>query len=387
MGFYNLISASKLSAVYDSMNKQLILSAQGKVREFTSGISFQQDKNFVGGLKFDLGGWTGPITGKTTPYHHVQKFSISLPSPVVNSDYVTICDAEHPQGQQVKIQYILAGEKLGVSPKMLAAAPTSTVGNHKNITALYKTPFEIRQSVPTTTGGSVNIKYDKSALEIINASYDNGDIVYTFNSLQTGNTQVVLTIGGGIATYVMQVVYDVRVIVLNEAMTTPQATLSFLGMVNIAVRKVTEKYPDAKLYEVDAVSTNGPTTNPSGINKMKVVFQAGNGTAIIESERWGEFGPVKYINQPWLEDVVIPWPIEMTLDKADAILRKAGYKGTYTTVTLRWPLYPGVNEPSYIFGMTDGRHIFVGVYSGKVSANSVGNMTNGKKSKSPAKAN
>jgi hypothetical protein len=41
-----------------------------------------------------------------------------------------------------------------------------------------------------------------------------------------------------------------------------QATLSFLGVVNIAVRLVTEEYPDAELLEGDGVSPSGPTTDP-----------------------------------------------------------------------------------------------------------------------------
>ncbi|MEM8906652.1 MAG: hypothetical protein AAGD05_02295 [Bacteroidota bacterium] len=383
MGFYNLLSASKLSAVYDSLNKQLILSAEGTVKESTTGINFEQDRNFVGGLKFSLGGWTGPLTGETSPYKHVQKFNISLPSPVINSKSVIIADAENPNGKEVMIEYVLDGAVPNVSSKRLATASTNTVGNHKHVTALYKQPFEIRQSVPTTTGGNVNIQFDKTALDLVNAIYDNGEIVWTFNSLHTGNTQVVLTIGGGIATYVYQVVYDVSVIVLDQQNMTVNTQLSFLGMVNIAVKKVRAKYPNAELYEVDAVATGGPTTNPNSIDKMKVVFRAGRGTAIITSTTWGEFGPVQYIDQPWLEDVVIPWPIEMDLVEANNLKNKAGFTGTYTTVTLRWPLYPGVKQPSYIFGMTDGEYVFVGVYDGKVSTNMSTPKSNGKK-KTPA---
>ena len=39
--------------------------------------------------------------------------------------------------------------------------------------------------------------------------------------------------------------------------------LSFDGRVNIAVRIVTARYPQAKLYEADGVASAGPTTDPA----------------------------------------------------------------------------------------------------------------------------
>ena len=63
---------------------------------------------------------------------------------------------------------------------------------------------------------------------------------------------------------------------------------------------------------------------------------------------------------------MIPWPIEYDIVDACSALRQAGYSQLFTTVTLRWPLYPGVEEPSYIFGLLDGNFISVGVYTHKV---------------------
>ena len=140
------------------------------------------------------------------------------------------------------------------------------------------------------------------------------------------------------------------------------ATLSYLGSVNIAVRLVTEKYPAAQLYEVDGTSSSGPTTDPRDISQLKAVFTGGNNnTILIYSTVWGEWKDMKYIDEPWLEDVVIPWPIDMDIVEADKLMKAAGYTGTYTNATLRHPLYPGSNEPLYIFGMTDGVYISVGV--------------------------
>lgn len=139
-------------------------------------------------------------------------------------------------------------------------------------------------------------------------------------------------------------------------------TLSYLGSVNIAVREVKEKYPESSLYEVDGTSSTGPTTNPNDINNLRAVFTGGdNNTIMIFSTTWGEWGNMKYIDQPWMGDVIIPWPIEMDIVNADELLKAAGYTGAYNNCTLRHPLYPGSNQPLYIFGMAEGGFIAVGV--------------------------
>ena len=149
------------------------------------------------------------------------------------------------------------------------------------------------------------------------------------------------------------------------------ATLNFLGLTNIAVRLVQEKFPGAQFYEADGTSPTGPTTNVASINQWRYVFRtADGGTAFIKNVDWGDFGAIDYVDQPWLEDVVIPWPIEMDITAADALLKKAGYTSAYGAVTLRWPLGPQKGEPYYIFSLTTGQYIFVGVYSGTVHAGS-----------------
>ena len=151
-------------------------------------------------------------------------------------------------------------------------------------------------------------------------------------------------------------------------------TLSFLGMVNIAIRLVTDAYKGAELYEADGVATSGSTTEATGIDKMRVVFNVPadgssiNTTAIIESTTGGEFGKIQHIDQPWLEDRVIPWPVEMDLPKAVELLQAAGHTQPFKNVVLRWPLGPSFDEVYYIFGMLDGRYIFVGTQTGTVSA-------------------
>ena len=70
------------------------------------------------------------------------------------------------------------------------------------------------------------------------------------------------------------------------------AIFSFNGRVNIAVRIVTEQYPQAVLYEADGTASGGPTTDPAKIDRMRVVFRnVNNTTVIIKETAYGEFGP------------------------------------------------------------------------------------------------
>jgi hypothetical protein len=139
------------------------------------------------------------------------------------------------------------------------------------------------------------------------------------------------------------------------------AILNFVGRVNIAVRIVTEKYPNAKLYEADGVSSTGLTTDPLKIDQLRVVFQnSNNTTVIIQSTGWGEFGEPELIPYPWLEDVVIKWPVNMDLDEANRLKEAAGFKAPYGAVTLRNPLGPHIGNPYYIFGNNPSEpYIFV----------------------------
>ncbi len=150
------------------------------------------------------------------------------------------------------------------------------------------------------------------------------------------------------------------------------AILSFNGRVNIAVRIVTEQYPEAKLYEADGTASGGPTTEPAKIDKLRVVFRNANNTTVIVKETgYGEFGKPELIPHPWLEDVVIQWPVDMDLDKANSLKEAAGFKNPYGAVTLRNPLGPKLGNPYFIFGGNPGRpYIFVDTVTGQVHSGS-----------------
>lgn len=148
------------------------------------------------------------------------------------------------------------------------------------------------------------------------------------------------------------------------------AILSFNGRVNIAVRIVTEKYPKAKLYEADGIASGGPTTDPAQIDEMRVVFRNENNTTVIIKETaYGEFGEPQLIKSPWLEDVIIQWPVRMDLPRANQLKEDAGYREAYGAVTLRNPLGPKLGNPYFIFGGNPVKpYIFVDTVTGEVHA-------------------
>ncbi len=220
MGFYGIIPASKLAATYNVKSQTLTLYAEGEVKEFTYGFSFRRVP-FFGGLKFVLGAWTGPIGPKSQPYKFNEAFKIHLPSPVFPSGNVTIVTANHPNGQVVPIHYLgLLQDTAGLTAATATDADGSSNGTakltpgSKQINVLFKEPFTITASARVPEFGSVDINFDTKMLTLVDASIENTNIVWTFNSLETGDTQIMVTTHGGIATFISVETYDVRIFVL-----------------------------------------------------------------------------------------------------------------------------------------------------------------------------
>ncbi|MFG2639007.1 hypothetical protein ACGFX8_35830 [Streptomyces sp. NPDC048362] len=149
----------------------------------------------------------------------------------------------------------------------------------------------------------------------------------------------------------------------------PMETLSFLGMANVAVSEVRAVYPDAELLEAQGRSSAGSTDDVTKVTDWRFIFRlSGNRHATVDSTGWGTFSDPIVIDRPWLGDQKITWTPEEFLDirAADERLKNAGYTGDYKSVTLRKPLYPGIDEPYYIFNFADGGHIAVGLADGAV---------------------
>ena len=74
MGFYQAqpVSPEECSAtyVYTGFGVQGVFHvvAGGNAINFSGGFQLVRDSHFVGGLKLDVMGWTGPLAEGTTPY-------------------------------------------------------------------------------------------------------------------------------------------------------------------------------------------------------------------------------------------------------------------------------------------------------------------------------
>jgi hypothetical protein len=139
--------------------------------------------------------------------------------------------------------------------------------------------------------------------------------------------------------------------------------MAFLDMLDEANSIVQSDYPGSELYEADL------NLDLVG-SPWRFVFRAGGpkgGTVFLKNFE-GEFQtPPQYIDEPWLEDVVIPLPLSLDLQAAQQLCEQQGCGGQISTITLRYALYPGVTEAQYIFGMQDvGKRCFVGVNTKKV---------------------
>jgi hypothetical protein len=98
--------------------------------------------------------------------------------------------------------------------------------------------------------------------------------------------------------------------------------------------------PNTRVYLQQ--NLGAPFFNPDGESYHAgldhLVFHTSKGTAFISSIGWAEFGPITFVDQPWLEDVLIQWPIKMDITEADQLIKKAGHTGKYGVCVLRHPL-------------------------------------------------
>lgn len=406
MGFLGTIPAAKLTAVYNYDIQELTLTAEGVIQEATYGYEFQRIP-WAGGLAFKLEAWTGPLTGKSAPYSYTQKFHLALPNGI---NAVIIFDANHPKGVPVSIQFegIVIPKQSSSNGSSSAAPAAQLQGEVKEVASpaadvinvLYGENFTIKQNADLPKFGSIDLKFDTNFLTLETAGISDGSITWTFKSLQTGNTQVVVTVYGGIAAYVLSVVHDVKVffpyqgpgpVINSKGVATSQVKtlngasklspsaastngasadeiLSFLGRVNIARNIVRATWPDAQLYNVQAM-TNNPkgATFPWELGLMTVMFRIQDAVVTLISTGFGEFGPPHVRPGGIIGNDNIDWPVSMDANEANQLLRDHGYHGRYSNLTLRKPLYPGMQQNCYIFAMEDGMQIYVGTKDKKVT--------------------
>jgi hypothetical protein len=151
---------------------------------------------------------------------------------------------------------------------------------------------------------------------------------------------------------------------INLLRARADAAPSFLERVRTGFGIISNSYPDAVLFAVDT-GHSAATTNPNDISHLFIACRVNGATntATITSTNALAFDPVQFVGHPMMGTCDLPWPITMDVMQAAILLEQAGYTGTFTSFAYRWPLYPGLNEPYYIFTMSTGPSILVGITS------------------------
>lgn len=307
MGFFGPVSAKSLGAVYDSTKRQLVLSAKGDVEDITTNVHFQRFP-WLGGLKFRLVGWPGPLTGKAHPYSVSDRFDIDLQSGELPSRSVIVVDAKNLEGNIVEINYLPGLPEEG-SVKQLTdvskladasrddSEPKVLIEDNEKLNVLYKQAFKVKATADAPIQGSLTIDFDPTFLSLQTASIAGPNMIWTFNSLQLGSTQVVVTTSGINALYISRQVHDVRVILLDSSISartnSTDLPISYLGFLNIAVRQVQEKYPNATLVlaESATIPPNTYVCSFYSLNHFPAVFNTGQRSCHRRLHRVGDMEP------------------------------------------------------------------------------------------------
>ena len=147
---------------------------------------------------------------------------------------------------------------------------------------------------------------------------------------------------------------------------TPDTT--FLDRLNQAAAIIRKRYPGAQLLEADIDLERFACGWRFVFDVPAAGFKDTHSTAILCHDGTRFQMPPQHIEEPWPSDKPIPLPIEMDVEEAEDLAMQAGYSGAVTAISLRWVLYPGIEEPHYILTIPERDVlVFVGVYTRKVT--------------------
>lgn len=128
-----------------------------------------------------------------------------------------------------------------------------------------------------------------------------------------------------------------------------------------AVSQLKKQYENIVFYEADGLATN------NFVARWCLVFSVKGGTVKAYTSGHKVIHSVFYPT-PWVEDQEIKYPLKRSMSDCLKLMHKAGYEEPVGAVTVRKPLYPGVDEPYFIFNIGTC-FVFVGINSGKVLTN------------------
>ena len=155
------------------------------------------------------------------------------------------------------------------------------------------------------------------------------------------------------------------------ALATAAPDVTVLAGRAVALLHSQTQFRKAVLLEAEGTpATSRSVATARGIVKWRFVFdnQETGGpykSATVLAVR-GHLGIVRGNTAPFLDDQIIHVIPKMTLTVAIEYFDYAGYSRFYA-VTLRKPLYPGVQHPEYIFTIAGGKYVAVDATTGQVS--------------------
>lgn len=147
---------------------------------------------------------------------------------------------------------------------------------------------------------------------------------------------------------------------------------SFSQLLEQSKEQVARQYPRVQLYEADGRPENGQGHNASDVQQWRFIYNNPSthpNSTVMQNYKHGVFSTPVLINEPWLEDRIIPFPVKMDLSQAVDILHTNHYTDIFSNITLRYQLYPLVNQPHYIFTFPQLMEwVFVGIDDGRVTS-------------------
>ncbi len=145
-------------------------------------------------------------------------------------------------------------------------------------------------------------------------------------------------------------------------------TGTFLEVLNKATELVKVEQANAIFAEADATLKKDAMTAADFIS-WKFIYWIDIKSSVFIEYKDGLFSNITPKPEPILEDYIIREPVEMDLVEAIDLMRKANYDDVIAAANLKRPLFPGSDEPFYIFGSKKFGHIFVGTISKTVTIN------------------
>ena len=159
---------------------------------------------------------------------------------------------------------------------------------------------------------------------------------------------------------------------------------TFLEVLSKATELVKVESPSAIFAEADATVKDQAMT-AEDFTGWKFIYWIDLHNSVIIEYKDSTFSNVTAMPEGIWQDWLITEPIKMTLVEAIHLMREANYDDVIKAGNVKRPLFPGSNEPYYIFGSEKFGHIFVGTISKTVTIDTFPEKKENKNTKKKAK--